>query len=184
MRRLTVGVAALFVLAVSAGCSSGASESGTDGPHKSAKQATTSLGEAKQGDLSVSSAWAAATMSTGANSGSDRPPMSAGYAEIANAGGSDARLIGASSPLAGRVELHETVEVEGSAGTMQAVDHIAVPADGTATLQPGGYHLMIMDLRRGLRPGSQIEIDLRFAGGESVPVEFSVIDRTDRPDMS
>lgn len=185
MRRLVVGIAALGVLTVSAACGGESTDSSAaDGPTASSSQKASSLGEAQRGDISISSGWATATMPTGAKAGGSQALMSAGYAEIVNAGDSDERLVGASSPTAGRVELHETVDVGGSASTMKAVDRIVVPAGESVTLRPGGYHLMIMGLRHRLEPGTTLEVDLRFAGGERVPVEFSVLDRTDRPDMS
>lgn len=110
--------------------------------------------------------------------------MSAGYAVIANTGTQDDRLIAASSALAEHIQVHETVSTGGSAGTMKRVDELPVPAGGHATLKPGGYHLMIMGIKHGLRAGSRITIDLKFASGTTMTVPFSVIDRADRPTMS
>jgi copper(I)-binding protein len=90
------------------------------------------------------------------------------------------RLIGASSPLARRVELHRSSEttmsamrmsmgesmasmpMNGSTTSMRSVASIAVPARGSTSLSPGGYHLML-DLRRDLRAGETIPLRLHFA---------------------
>lgn len=184
MRRLLVGIVAIAVLVVPTACSGESNDArGADGSTDSSKQ--DALGTAQKGEISLRSGWVAATPGgTSRDKGGNRPVMSAGYAEIANAGSHDEKLVGASSPAADMVELHETVDLANSAGTMRPVDHIVVPAGGSVTLRPGGYHLMIMGLHHGLRPGTKLEVDLRFASGTRVPVEFFVIDRTDRPGVS
>ncbi len=97
-------------------------------------------------------------------------------------GGDEAdELVSASVPadVAGTVELHETVaadgdmtttttagEMDGEMGggmmTMQQVQSIEVPADGTVALEPGGYHVMLLDVEKELVPGDTIEVTLTF----------------------
>jgi copper(I)-binding protein len=98
------------------------------------------------------------------------------YATIANHGTVADKLIGATSPVATRVELHESSETKmpgmqmsmgnmpmsGSMMSMQPVASIPVPARGTATLAPGGYHLML-DLRHDIHAGETIPLRLHFA---------------------
>jgi len=196
-------LAALIGLILVAGC--GAQ---TDTSSGATTQSTPTLGTADSGTLRVSLGWVAAVsqrqVPDGATSAS--PPdehgqhkqtpddqaggrhtmgtMSAGYAVIENTGDRGERLVGASSPAAKEVQIHQTVSTGGSAGTMKPVDQLKVPAGDRAVLEPGGYHLMIMGLEHGLQAGSSIRINLKFASGTQVAVRFAVIDRADRPTMS
>lgn len=78
------------------------------------------------------------------------------------------RLIGASAAMAERVELH-SMSMDGDVMRMRQVDAIDVPAGQQVELKPGGYHLMLMDLRQPLKPGSTVPLSLVFrdaAGAE------------------
>ena len=72
-----------------------------------------------------------------------------------------ARLVGASSAVAGVVEIHEMV-MEGSVMKMRAVPAVDLPAGRSVELKPGGYHVMLMDLRRPLKAGERVPVDLRI----------------------
>jgi copper(I)-binding protein len=63
------------------------------------------------------------------------------------------------SPLAGRVELHET-RIEQGVAKMRRVQSLDIPAGGSAELKPGGYHVMLMDLKRELKEGDTVPIEL------------------------
>lgn len=107
-----------------------------------------------------------------------RPAIETGvvYATLRNNAAAADRLIGASSPLAAHVGLHQTYELSvpggakptgGMAGdglltSMRAVSSISIPAHGTTLLSPGGYHLML-DLRRQIAAGETIPLRLHFA---------------------
>jgi len=100
--------------------------------------------------------------------------MTGAFAVLANAGNTDAELTGASTSVAGMVELHR---MTGSAGAqrMQEIDGgIAVPAGGGTTLAPGGLHLMFMDLAGPLEPGDTVGVTLEFADGSTSEVQFEV----------
>jgi copper(I)-binding protein len=96
------------------------------------------------------------------------------YATFVNRGGVADRLIAASSPIATHVGLHESTETKsaptamagmqmgGGVMSMKAVSAIVVPARGSVTLQPGGYHLMV-DLRHPIGAGASIPLRLHFA---------------------
>jgi copper(I)-binding protein len=98
------------------------------------------------------------------------------YATIANRGTAPDRLDGASSPVAKGARLHDNIQrglrEPGSVGgmtmpmgevmSMKPVSSIPVPALGTTTLAPGGYHIML-DLLRGIRRGETIPLRLHFA---------------------
>lgn len=85
------------------------------------------------------------------------------------------QLVGVASPVAGVAEIHE-MKMEGDIMRMRAVPALALSAGQTVELRPGGYHVMLMDLRTPLTPGTQIPLTLRFKdtrGAES-RLELSV----------
>lgn len=115
----------------------------------------------------------------------------AAYAEITNAGDEDDALIGVSvdPSVADRAELHETVPADddqdddatggghgGGMMHMRAVEEIPVPAGGTAVLEPGGYHVMLLDLAAPLEVGDTVEITFTFERAGDVVVEADIRD--------
>ncbi len=92
---------------------------------------------------------------------------------VENAGSEDDALIGASSDAAGKVELHETV-TEGASTMMRPIERIEIPAGGTATLKPGGLHVMLTELTRGLQMGDTFTLTLEFEKAGSVDIEATV----------
>jgi periplasmic copper chaperone A len=76
---------------------------------------------------------------------------------------SDARLVEVGSPLAGVAEIHE-MAMEGSTMRMRAVAGIDVPAGKMIELKPGGYHLMLMDLKQPIKVGDAVPLTLVFEG--------------------
>ncbi len=70
-----------------------------------------------------------------------------------------ARLLGATSPVAGVVELHE-MSVDNNVMRMRAVDVLDLPAGRRVELRPGGYHVMLIDLDRQLKPGETVPVTL------------------------
>ena len=71
----------------------------------------------------------------------------------------DARLVGAASPVAGLVEIHE-MRMQDNVMRMRAVAGIDLPAGKTVELRPGGYHVMLMDLKRPLQEGETVPLTL------------------------
>lgn len=72
------------------------------------------------------------------------------------------RLVGASSPSAGVVEVHE-MKMEGDVMKMRAVEGgLELPAGKTVELKPGGYHIMLMDLKQALKKDSTVDMTLVF----------------------
>lgn len=97
----------------------------------------------------------------------------AAYMVIRNTGTAPDALIGAEAPeTAGKVELHETM-MEGGIARMHAAHRFEVPAGGTLELKPGGKHIMLLNLKKELKPGDQFHLDLKFekAGTLHVAVE-------------
>ncbi len=76
---------------------------------------------------------------------------------------SDVRLVAAHTPVAGIVELHE-MKMEGDVMKMSAVSGIDIPAGQSVELKPGGYHIMLMDLKRQLKEGESVPITLVVEG--------------------
>jgi copper(I)-binding protein len=73
----------------------------------------------------------------------------------------DARLVEVRSSVAGIVEIHE-MAMEGSTMKMRAVPGLDLPAGKTVELKPGGYHVMLMDLKKPIAAGEQVPLTLVF----------------------
>lgn len=117
------------------------------------------------GDLQVRHPWTRAT-----------PPgaqVAAGYLEIRNSGRQPDRVVGASTPVAERVELH-VVARDGDILKMREVKGFEVPARQRLTLRPGGSHLMIVGLTRPLVKGERIPLTLRFERAGELQIELEV----------
>jgi hypothetical protein len=72
---------------------------------------------------------------------------------------SDAALVGAASPVAKIVEIHE-MKMDAGVMKMSAIERLALPAGKTVELKPGGYHVMLMDLTQPLKEGESVAITL------------------------
>lgn len=72
-----------------------------------------------------------------------------------------AKLIGASSPAAGVTEVHE-MKMEGDVMKMRAVPALDLPAGKTVEFKPGGYHVMLLDLKAPLAKGTTVPVTLVF----------------------
>lgn len=96
-----------------------------------------------------------------------------GYMQLQNQSARPIDLIGASSPDYGRVMLHHSVMKD---GTMQMlpVARLTIPAGGDFEFKPGGYHIMLMQPVHAVKPGDQVAVTLRFAGGSPMTVHFLV----------
>ena len=98
-------------------------------------------------------------------------PMQAGFGRIDNRCPMPATIVSASSPAYASVELHESKTV-GGISRMRAVPELRIAPDGAAMLQPGGLHLMLMQPRATLKPGSRVVIEFKLKDGRSVLGEF------------
>jgi periplasmic copper chaperone A len=117
------------------------------------------------GAVTVAHPWARATPGA-ANVGG-------AYLEMKSAAGRGDRLVGARSPAAGAVELHNHI-MEGGIARMRRVDAIAVPGGKSVVLKPGGYHLMLMGLKAPLKEGDLLKLTLVFEKAGEIEVEASV----------
>ncbi len=96
-----------------------------------------------------------------------------GFLRLKNAGAAAERVVGASSPVAGRVEMHVTTR-DGDVMKMRQVESFEIPAGGSFELKPGGAHLMLMGLRRPLAKGERVPLTLKLQSGGTLEIELDV----------
>ena len=165
-RRLLPAASAVGGLLLLSGCAVG--QDALDGD--SASSSASSSAEAQGGDqLSVEQPWIKA-----ADSG-----MTAAFGQLRNDGDTAVTLTGASADgIAGEVELHETVaDPETGATKMQALeDPIVIELGETVTLEPGGQHIMLMDLQCAPMAGTELSVQLQLEGGQEQSLRLPVRD--------
>jgi len=99
--------------------------------------------------------------------------VAGGFMKIENKGNAPDQLLSASSPAAGEVQLHE-MAMDGNVMKMRQVKDIAVPANGSVELKPGGFHLMFLNLKGPFVAGESVPVKLKFAKAGDVEVKFPV----------
>ena len=82
-----------------------------------------------------------------------------------------ARLVRAESPAAGVTEVHE-MKMEGDIMKMRAIPALDLPAGKTVELKPGGYHVMLMDLKAPLAKGSNVPVTLVFQDAKGAETQL------------
>jgi copper(I)-binding protein len=97
----------------------------------------------------------------------------------------DLRLVGVSSPVAGVAEVHE-MNMNGDVMQMRAVSGVDLPAGKTVALQPGGFHVMLLDLKTALPKNATVPLTLLFkdAKGVDSKVEITVPVATTAPNAA
>lgn len=121
------------------------------------------------GDLEIMAPFARGTLDRGAV-----------FFTVVNNGDTDDALVAANADIAGRTELHETIMQDGQA-MMQPVDQINVPAGGEAVLEPGGLHVMLLDLPEPLEVGQTFPVTLTFENAGEVELTVEVTSYSDEP---
>jgi copper(I)-binding protein len=122
--------------------------------------------EVKAGDLVITQAWSRATPG-GAKVGG-------GFLTIENKGTTPDRLIGGTADVASKVEVHE-MSMNNGVMTMRPLDKgLTIDSGKTVKLAPGGFHLMLMDLKNPLKQGDKLPITLEFEKAGKVQVSFDV----------
>jgi len=119
------------------------------------------------GDLVVTQAWSRATPA-GAK-------VASGYLTIENKGTAPDRLLGGSSDAAAKVEVHEMATRDGVMTMRPLEGGLPIASATTVKLAPGGYHLMLSDITRPLKPGDTVTITLTFEKAGKKDVTFSVL---------
>jgi copper(I)-binding protein len=122
--------------------------------------------EVKAGDLVISQAWSRATPK-GAKIGG-------GYLTIANKGAAPDKLLGGSTDVAGSVQVHEMSMQNGVMKMRPVEGGLTIEPGKTVTLAPGGYHLMMTDLKAPLKQGDKVQVTLDFEKAGKVRVPFDV----------
>lgn len=95
------------------------------------------------------------------------------FMTLKNSGPAADALVQAESPVAARAELHTHIR-EGDIIRMRPVEAIDVPAGGTVSLQPGGLHVMLIDLRQPLRQGEAFPLTLTLAKAGKMTIQVPV----------
>ena len=95
------------------------------------------------------------------------------FMSIENQGQEADRFVSASSPVAGLVEIHE-MAMDGGLMKMRAVKGIDLKPGATVELRPGGYHVMLEDLKQPLKEGDQVPLVLTFEKSGTVEVKVNV----------
>jgi copper(I)-binding protein len=101
--------------------------------------------------------------------------VSAVYMVIENTGDSADRLLSASTAISGMVQIHQTTVTDGVAQMGEVEGGIEIPAGGVIELKPGGYHIMMMELRGDLVEGTTISVILTFESGTEITLDVPVI---------
>jgi periplasmic copper chaperone A len=115
------------------------------------------------GALTITRPW---TRATGAGM-----PMGVAYLTITNHGGSPDALVAASSPAAARVEIHQT-SIVGGIAHMRPLTEVPIAAGATVNIEPGGIHLMLVDLKSPLSEAVPLTLDFRVAGRITVNLDI------------
>lgn len=100
-------------------------------------------------------------------------PTAAAYFVIHNKGSEADRLLSASTPVAGKAELHEHVHA-GGVMKMQEVKDVVIPAGGEVKFEPMGYHVMLLDVKQQAKDGERFPLTLTFEKAGKVEVEVAV----------
>jgi periplasmic copper chaperone A len=122
--------------------------------------------EYKAGPIRIEAPWIRATP-TGAQ-------VAGGYMKIENTGKEADRLVGGTTAIAGKFEVHE-MQMVGTIMKMRELDKgLDLPPGATVELKPGSYHLMLMDLKGQAKAGDTIKGTLVFEKAGKVDIEYTV----------
>jgi copper(I)-binding protein len=122
--------------------------------------------EFKIGTLEIGHPWSRATPK-GAS-------VAAGYLKITNKGTEPDRLVGGSSPVAGRFELHEMATVDGVMKMRLLANGLEIKPGETVELRPGSFHIMLVGLKQPVETGNRVKGTLVFEKAGTVDIEYVV----------
>ena len=137
-------------------------------------------GKKDTGGIVITDAWLRPTttqMDLGSSGSTESSgDVSGAFMVIENTSNQAEQLVKASvsADIAETVEIYETNIDEDSVMRMRPVDEIEVPANGKIELQPGAYHIMLLNVKKELKPGDKVPLTLTFASGKTVTVEAEV----------
>lgn len=94
--------------------------------------------------------------------------MTAVYGEITNNTGAEIVLMGGTTSVAGMVEIHEMASIDGEMKMQKIEGGLVIPAGKTVVLEPGGNHMMLMQLTKDIVAGEKITVTFDFDGAEDL----------------
>lgn len=98
----------------------------------------------------------------------------AAFMQLKNDSAEAVSMVSASSSIAENVELHNHISEDGVM-KMRQVELISISANGNASLEPGGYHVMLIGLNKEIAAGDMVDLEVKFSDGSSqqltVPVK-------------
>ena len=134
---------------------------------RTAAAAVLAIAASAQAQTTIKDAWVRGTVAQQKASGA--------FMHITSTQGG--KLLSVSSPVAGVAEIHE-MAMQGDTMRMRAVPALDLPAGKAVELKPGGYHLMLMDLKQQLKAGDSVPLTLVVEGKdgkrETVAVQATV----------
>ncbi|RDV26645.1 copper chaperone PCu(A)C [Alteromonas aestuariivivens] len=132
---------------------------------------------------SVSAAWAEVEVADAyARATFSMAKTGAVYLTLVNRGGQEQTLISVSTSLdvASDAQIH-TTEMDNDMMKMRQVrDGVLIPAGGTLDFSPGGYHIMLIGLKKALEPGHTVPLTLTFVSGQQIHLDVSIL-TVDKP---
>ncbi|TXL74894.1 copper chaperone PCu(A)C [Vineibacter terrae] len=118
-----------------------------------------------RGDLKIAKPWARETARMARAGGA--------FMTIENTGSTPDKLLKASSPAAARTEVHTVIQ-DGDVMRMREVSALDLAPKSKVELKPGGYHVMLMDLKAPLKAGDRFPMTLTFEKAGEVTVDIVV----------
>ena len=119
--------------------------------------------DANVGSISIVHPWARATPGAVKNS--------AAFMMFDNKGAAD-KLIGVSGDVAREIQIHSMI-TEAGVMKMREIKSLDIPANGKAELKPGGFHVMLIGLKDGLKEGEKFPLKLKFEKAGEVTVQVT-----------
>ncbi|SHG46594.1 copper chaperone PCu(A)C [Streptoalloteichus hindustanus] len=107
--------------------------------------------------------------------------VTAGYLKLRNAGPAADALVGVTTDVATKAELHTMQPTGNGAEKMVQVNEIPLPPGQEIELRSGGLHLMLVGMKKDLVAGEQVPVELAFASGKKVPLRLPVLSPEQAP---
>lgn len=118
---------------------------------------------AAAGEVTIADTWIRAT------DGTSDPTMTAAFGALTNHTDQPRTIVSATNSASDHTELHEMAMDNGAMIMRPIAGGIPIPADGTTTLEPGGLHVMVMNLTSPIKPGDEVSVVLTLDDGSTVP---------------
>jgi hypothetical protein len=158
MQRVTrIAIALSVFLLVLAGC------------QEATPDDTTAESDSNTEDIAITDVWVRA-MESG---------NSAAYMTVQNNTDNDITLTAATTDVARMVQVHQTVIEDDVARMQEVTDGLTIPAGESVNLEPGGYHIMLMNLEEALVDGEETTLNLIFSNDETRTITAPI--RTEAP---